>query len=90
MRERGHESEVSEINTDVYFRGFGDPQESFNGNDFFSAFHFADVFRIQVRQFSESFLREFGPLAVMADSLAKHLAVLEGRFASFAMPRHSA
>ena len=58
-------------------QGFGNPEQSFNGDDFFSALDFSEVFGIQVNKFSQLLLGQFGLLSAQPNCLTDDVAVIK-------------
>ena len=61
----------------------GDAQQGFNGNYFFTTFDFTNVFGVQVRQFSQLFLRATGALAIKTNGVADDSPMPQDRLALF-------
>ena len=60
---------VAKKQADRDFCRFGNAQQGFNGNYFFAALDFTNVFGIQVSQFSQLFLRATGALAIKTNGV---------------------
>ena len=59
----------------AHFERRGNAGKRINRNGFLHAFNFANVFRVQIRQFTQPLLRQFCLLAVIADGLAKRFTI---------------
>ena len=76
-------SNVAKEQADWNFCHFGDTQQGFNGNYFFTALDLANVFGVQVRQFSQLFLGATGALAIKANGVADDSPMPQDRLALF-------
>jgi hypothetical protein len=76
-------SNVTKEQADWNFCRLGDAQQGFDGNYFFTALNFADVFGIQIGPFSQLFLRETGALAIKTNGFADDFPVPQDRLALF-------
>lgn len=54
----------------------GDAEQSLDGNDFFAALYFPEVFGVQIHLLSQSFLGITGIFPTGANGITNHLAVL--------------
>ena len=61
----------SEKVAQFHFDGGGDARQRVNGDSFFAAFDFTDVFGIEVGALAEVLLRQFHPLSVEADGFSQ-------------------
>ena len=76
-------SNVAKEQADWDFCNFGDAQQGFDGNYFFTALDFANVFGVQVRQFSQLFLRATGALAIKTNGVTDDSPMPQDRLALF-------
>jgi len=82
-------SNIAKERADWNFCRFGDAQQGFDGNYFFAALNFANVFGIQVSQFGQFFLRKAGTLAIKTNRVADNSAVSQDWFSSFLRGWHN-
>ncbi|HEV2327878.1 MAG TPA: hypothetical protein VGY56_03710 [Verrucomicrobiae bacterium] len=64
---------------DGNFNCLCDAQQSFNGDNFFSTFNLADIFRVQIHSFSQRLLSETGFFAIQPDGIADNFPVPKNR-----------
>ncbi|MGH7950378.1 MAG: hypothetical protein ACREFE_00430 [Limisphaerales bacterium] len=71
------------------FYRFCNAQQGFNGNDFFSTFDFANVFRIQIDHFSQLFLRKICLFPAETNGITDDFSVSQNGFAPCLWVRHN-
>ena len=76
-------SNVAKEQANWNFCRFGDAQQGFDGDYFFATLDFADVFGVQVCQFSQLFLRATGALAIKTNGVTDDFPMPQDRLALF-------
>jgi hypothetical protein len=62
---------------------FGNPYQSLNRNDFFTAFDLTNIFGVQIHGFCQSFLGKTGTFTIQANRLSDGLPVPQYRLLLF-------
>jgi hypothetical protein len=64
---------------DGNFNCLCDAQQGFNGDNFFSTFNLADIFRVQIHRFSQLLLSETGLFAIQPNGIADNFPMPKNR-----------
>ena len=79
----GAASQAAKEQADWDFNRLGDAQQCLDGNDFFAAFNFAQILRVQIHLFRQFFLGESGLFAAKANGVTQNFPVTEDRLSLF-------